>query len=75
MEPLVLVSSGTMVAGGKADGLTGKERPNKEKELGKLFIFWECPKPTPPALHDKGCKEALNPPESSDTSVGKTSVP
>lgn len=32
MEALVLVSSGIMVAGGKTDGLTAKERENKERE-------------------------------------------
>lgn len=75
METLVLVSSGTTVAGGKADGLTGKERADKEKELGKLFIVCEGPNPTLPAQHDTGDKEALNPPGISDTSVGNTSVP
>lgn len=38
MEALVLVSSGIMVAGGKADGLTGKEREDKEREMGKLVM-------------------------------------
>lgn len=64
-----------MVVGGKADGLTGKEREDKEKELGQSFIVCEGLNPTAPAQHDSGYKEALNPPESSDTSVGKTSLP